>query len=238
MISINMVSEGDLILCTVERIEHTTVFVRLATGEEGTIIISEIAPGRIRNLRDYVLPNKKIVCKVIRISGNNIDLSLRRVNSKEKKEVLEKYKQEQTIKSAFNQILKEKAKEIQEKIEKEMPLAEFLQKAKEDEKIITKYIPSEFREVIKKITQKKQKEIEVKKLLKLKCLEPDGIVRIKKILSVNHKNIKITYISAGNFQISAKAEDYKEANKQVDTIVKNMEIQSKQCKCEFEALDK
>ena len=61
---------------------------------EGTIITSEIAPGRIRNLRDYVVPKKKIVCKVLRISGNRIDLSLRRVTQKEKKEVLEQFQQE------------------------------------------------------------------------------------------------------------------------------------------------
>lgn len=93
--------EGDLILCTVSRIEHTAVFVTLPSGEQGTIVLSEIAPGRIKNIREYVMPNKKIVCKIIRISGNNIDLSLRRVSAKERTEVMDKYKQEQTAKSAF-----------------------------------------------------------------------------------------------------------------------------------------
>ena len=62
---------GDLVLCTVERIERTIIFVKIAFGNkevDGSIVISEIAPGRIRNIRQYVVPKKKIVCKILRIS--------------------------------------------------------------------------------------------------------------------------------------------------------------------------
>ena len=76
---------GDKVLCTVDRIVGTAVFVRIDNSNiEGEIIMSEVAPGRIRNIRDYVVPKKKIVCKVLRISSSgNIDLSLRRVTQKE-----------------------------------------------------------------------------------------------------------------------------------------------------------
>ena len=78
--------EEELVLCTVEKVTNTVTFVRLPDGREGTIISSEIAPGRIKFMRQYVVPNKKIVCKVLRDEGNNINLSLRRVNNKEKKD--------------------------------------------------------------------------------------------------------------------------------------------------------
>src|SRR3989338_10141620 len=94
------IKEGDLVLCTVERIDGTTVFVKLPDEQQGTIVTSEIAPGRIRNIRDYVIPNKRIVCQVLRVSNGRIDLSLRRVGTKEKTIVMEQYKQEQTAKSA------------------------------------------------------------------------------------------------------------------------------------------
>ena len=68
------------VLCTVTKIDGTTVFVKLDSGEDGTIVVSEIAPGRIRNLRDYVVPGKKIVCKILSIEHNNIHLSLRSVS--------------------------------------------------------------------------------------------------------------------------------------------------------------
>ncbi|MFZ5955668.1 MAG: hypothetical protein ACOYT4_04535 [Nanoarchaeota archaeon] len=234
-----MAEEGDLVLCTVEKIEGTSVFVRLPSGETGTIMTSEIAPGRIRNIRDYVIPNKKIVCKVLRAIGEHIDLSLRRVTSKEKKEILEKFKQEQIAKSVFHQILKEKAEKIEGLILKDFQsLSEFMLKAKENKGLIQKYIPTEFYDQIEKITQKKQKQIEAKKILKLKCLEDNGIVRIKKILSVENGNAEIIYLSAGKFQITIKDENYKEANRKMEMILEKIEKTAKQNSCEFEALEK
>ena len=55
------IEEGDILMCTVDRIVGTVVFVKIdETGQEASIVMSEIAPGRIRNLRDYVFPKKKI----------------------------------------------------------------------------------------------------------------------------------------------------------------------------------
>jgi len=229
--------EGDLILGTVERISSTVVFVRLPDNSEGTIITSEIAPGRIKNMRQYVVPKKKIVCKVLRVSGSHVELSLRRVNSKEKKEVMQRYKQEQTSKSAIHSILKEDAKEVEEKILKDFEsLFEFLSQAREDNKLIDKYIPKKFHEAIKKITEKKQKKVELNQLVKVKCLEDDGIKRIKKIFPDN-KEVKITYISAGEFKVKMTAENYKDGNKKMQKVIETIEENSKSNKCEFSATE-
>ncbi len=231
--------EGEIILCTVDQIEGTTVFVSLPSGQKGTIVTSEIAPGRIRNIREYVVPKKKIVCKILRIKGDNIDLSLRRVNSKEKKEIMQKYKQEQTSKSALHSILKDNAQEIEEKILKKFTsLLEFLTEARENEKLIDEYIPKPFHEQIKKLTQKKQKHIEVRKIIRLKCLESDGILRIKKILSIKNPQTKITYLSAGKFQINLKGNDYKQANKELEELLEKIKASAKENKCEFEIEEK
>src|SRR3989344_8055808 len=113
---------GDLVLCTVDRIVGTVVFVKTDGYGEGSIIVSEIAPGRIRNLRDYVVPKKKIVCKVLRISGDRLDLSLRRVSLKEQKEVIEANNKEKSYVSILKSILGAKADEIISKITKEEKL--------------------------------------------------------------------------------------------------------------------
>ena len=99
---------GDIVMCTVDRIERTTVFVKIHGDGEGSIILSEIAPGRIRNLREYVVPKKQIICKVLRISGNHIELSLRRVTPKEQKQIREEFRQEKSYKSILKSILGEK----------------------------------------------------------------------------------------------------------------------------------
>ncbi len=70
--------EGELVLCNVTKIMPNSVFCRLEEyGRQGMIHISEIAPGRIRNIRDYVVEGKFVVCKVLRIDQirGYIDLS-------------------------------------------------------------------------------------------------------------------------------------------------------------------
>ncbi|VVB80508.1 Translation initiation factor 2 subunit alpha [uncultured archaeon] len=231
--------EGDLVLCTVEKIEGTTVFVKLPDNSQGTIVFSEIAPGRIRNIREYVMPNKKIVCKVLRVSSNHMDLSLRRVSAKERTEIMDQFKQEMTSKSALNSILKDKAKEVEDKILQNFSsLSEFFLKARDDEKIVDKYIPKEFVEQLKKITQKRKKGVEIKKVVKMKCLAPDGIKKIKEIFSENDEQIQITYISAGNFQINIKDEDYKKANQKMNDFLAIVEKKGKQNSCEYSIEDK
>src|SRR3990167_7332184 len=125
--------EGDVVFCTVDRIVGTNVFVKISEKDkevEGCIVMSEIAPGRIRNIRDYVVPKKKIVCKVLRVSGNHIDLSLRRVTQKEQKELKEKNKQEKSFVSILNTVLKGKSESVLEKISKKGSVSDFLQRSK------------------------------------------------------------------------------------------------------------
>jgi len=231
--------EGDLVLGTVTGVEGTTVFVKINEEQSGTITFSEVAPGRIRNIRDYVMPNKKIVCKVLRLSSNNVDLSLRRVTSKERDEVMEQLRQEQTAKSVINSLMKENAKEIEQKILADFAtLSDFFTKAREDESTILKYIPEEFIEQIKKVCQKRKKEVEVKKIVKLKSLEPDGINKIKSLFENTNPILEITYISAGTFQIKVKEEDYKKANVIMHEFIQQIEAKAKKNFEEFSIEEK
>ena len=57
--------EGELVFCTVSNVQHHSVFCQLeGYGKTGMIHISEVSPGRIRNIRDFVSEGKKIVCKI------------------------------------------------------------------------------------------------------------------------------------------------------------------------------
>jgi translation initiation factor 2 subunit 1 len=231
--------EGDLALCTVNNIEGTTVFVTLENKKTGTIVFSEVAPGRIRNIRDYVMPNKKVVCKILRISSNNIDLSLRRVTSKEREEVMNQFKQEQTARSALNSLLKDQSQTVQEEILSNFTtLSEFFNQAREDETLITKYIPKEFIEQIKKIIQKRKKEVEVKKIVKLRSLEPDGMNKIRSLFADCPAEIEVTYLAAGTFQLKIKAEDYKKANNQMQDFTQLIEAKAKKNFEEFSIEEK
>lgn len=234
---------GDIVLSTVEKIEKTVVFVKIPiTGREieGSIILSEIAPGRIRNLRDYVVPKKRIVCKVIRITPRgNIELSLRRVTQKEKKEILEQYNQEKSYISILKTILKENVEKVINEILNKKKLYDFFQEAKENsgelEKIVGKTNSKKILEILK--TQKKKRAI-IKKEIFLTTTKPDGLELIKNILNNTNKEIKIKYISAGRYVIKTEAEDLKTADNKLKGILNEIGSKAKKQGMEFHIKEK
>ena len=228
--------EGDLVLCTVERIENTIVFVKISfEGKEvdGSITTSEIAPGRIRNLRDYVVPKKKIVCKVLRVSGSgNAELSLRRVSSKEKKEVMEKYQQEMAFFSMLKKILGEKSEEAIEKIKKESSVYAFFGEIRENPEKLEKLVGKKDGEKILEILNtQKQKKAVIKKEILLKTELPNGISLIKLILSSGDAEIK--YVAAGRYSIKTESTDLKKADRKMRETVEKIEKKAKENRIEF-----
>ena len=226
--------EGDLILCKVKKVTNTITFVEMPNGQEGTIISSEIAAGRIKLMRQYVVPNKQIVCKILRIENSNVHLSLRRVTSKEEKDVMQKFRQSQAIKVAFKQILKENEDEVKEKILEEFEdLTEFVISARADPDLIQKYIPKENEEAIEKIINKKRKNEQLKQIIKIKCLEADGVTRVKKIFDLKNDNAKVSYISAGKFSLKLTVEDFRQGKKQMAELLAELEKRAKENNCEY-----
>lgn len=225
---------GDTVLCTVDRIIGTTVFVKIEGAGEGSIVMSEIAPGRIRNLRDYVVPKKKIVCKILRISSQgNIELSLRRVNQKEKKEVLEEDKQEKSYMNILKGILKDKTDEIIQEISTYGRLYSFLETAKTNPENLERIAGKENSKKILDIlnTQKKKKTI-LKKEIHLTTIKSNGITLIKRILEI-FKGVKMKYISAGRYSLELDSENIKIADKKIKEMTNEAEKESKKLGIEF-----
>jgi len=224
------IEPGDILICNVEKIVGTTVFVEIVgTKMPGTIILSEIAAGRIRNLRDYVVPKKTIICKVLRIMNDHIELSLRRVKEKEQKEVLEKNKLEKSYINILKSILKEKTSEIVEKIKEKAPLQEFLNLSKENPKELEKLIGKEdSKKVIDILKKQKEKVFYLKKEIKLTSTNPEGINLIKKILS-KRKGVEVKYIAAGRYSLISEGENLKKTDQKIKEFIEEIE---KECKKE------
>ena len=233
--------EGDVVLCTVDRIQKTIVFVKIhgfGKDLEGSIITSEIAPGRIRNIRDYVVPNKKIVCKVLRISGDRIDLSLRRVTKKEQKEVIEEYNQEKSYISILKSILGDKVKDTIKEIEKTERVYDFIEESKEDSKKLEKLIGKEnTNKVLKIIKAQKQRKAIIKKEFQLSSFKPDGVKLVKNILG-EIKGAEIRYISAGKYSITKQTEDPKKADQKLTEILEEISKKAKKLGMEFKIKEK
>jgi translation initiation factor 2 alpha subunit (eIF-2alpha) len=229
-------TEGLLVLCTVKKIEKTTVFIEIDGNGEGSIVLSEIAAGRIRNLRDYVFPNKKIVCKILTIEPDNIQLSLRRVTAKERESILEHNKKEKNILGMLKTVVKEFNETI-EKIKEKYDLADFFEEAKESPQILNDFFSKEESEKIYKIISEKIDKVKkVKKIFKLSSNSPSGVKEIKEILDIPQAEIR--YFGSSTFSISSEANDFKEANKKLSTILEDIEKKAKQKHLSFSLKEK
>ncbi len=230
-----MPQEDELVLCTVTAVQYHSVFCSLDEyGRTGMIHISEVAPGRIRNIRDFVKEGKKIVCKVLRIhqEKGHIDLSLRRVNENQKRQKLNQIKQEQLaekiIEHAAKQHLK-KPEEIYELLSKELipkygAIFPAFELVAQDELDLTKIIDKKLaQEITTAIKQRiKPKEVTVDGDITLLTYAPNGIDIVKEAL---HKGETtpgkpiIRYKGAGTYHISVTSDDYKTAEKFLKTAV-------------------
>ncbi|MBD3303926.1 S1 RNA-binding domain-containing protein [Candidatus Woesearchaeota archaeon] len=248
--------EDELVLCTVTGVQYHSVFVKLDEyGRTGLIHISEIAPGRIRNIRDYVVEGKKVVCKVLRIDKEkgHIDLSLRRVNEAQKRNKLNQVKQEQLAEKIIEIVAKENKQD-------KMKLYKTL-----SQKLLDKY-PSMFaafedvvlgsldfsnlidaklaKQLTDAITHRiKPPEVEIGGELMLSSYEPAGVELIKETLKEVESvkdGLVIKYKGTGVYSMWVKSEDYKSAEKVLKKAIEALEKFAKKNKIsmEFKRIEK
>lgn len=228
--------EEDVVMCTVKSIQGTTVFVEIEGNGEGSIVMSEVAAGRIRNLREYVAPNKKVVCKVLKVHQDDIQLSLRRVTDKEKREIEERYKKEKNFTTMIKSVIKDPTALIAS-IKEKYELWDFFDKLKESPAAIEPFVKKdEAEKIASMIVEKKEKEKVVKKAIVLRSSSDQGVRDIKEILSV--PNVEIRYLGSSQFMISGIGKDFKEANHAVETALNEIEKRAKEKKASLEVKDK
>jgi len=227
--------ESELVLCTVKKILPNSVFADLDEyqNKEGMIHLSEISAGRIRNIRDYVKENKKIICKVLRVNKerNYIDLSLRRVSVSMKKNKNTEYKQEQKSEKILETVakkLKTNLKDIYQKagnkIIKEYGLLYpcFQEVSTKGEKILNEIdIPTDISKTLTEIIKEKIKptKFKISSTIILKSYKPNGIDIIKQALaktkSLKHE-IDIVYVGAPKYKITISGYDHKVIEKAME----------------------
>ena len=227
--------EGELVLCTVTSVQFHSVFVDIDEyGKGGMIHISEVSPGRIRNIRDFVKEGKKIVCKTLRINQEKgyIDLSLRRVNESEKRRKIDGIKKEQNAEKIIEIVAakigmktEQLYREISDKISKNYSsLHEFFEEVIKDDKLIDALgIDKKHSKILQEIVNQliKPTEVEIKGKLKITIFAPDGVDLIKESLKkaedASKGRVSINYMGSGIYRFMVKAPDYKEAEKIMKT---------------------
>ena len=233
---------GDLVVATVVEITNYGAYVRLDEyDKEGLLHISEVASRWVRNIRVFVREGQKVVLKVLRVNAEkgHVDLSLRRVTKREKKEKNLSWKKDRkadTLLRSASEKLNISFEDIYEKagalIEKEFgELHEGLEKtAKEGADVLLKLgVPKDIAVTLEEIAKERItiQLVKVKGILELQCTKPNGAVLIKETLLKAQKtgesqgtNVRIYVVAPPKYRVEVSAEDYKSAENALEKVTK------------------
>ena len=219
-----------LVLCTITNIQYHSVFAKLDLYDKtGLIHISEIAPGRIRNIRDYISEGKKVICKILKIDHErgHIDLSLRRVNDNQRKMKLNEIKMEQKAEKIVEQVAKHNKLEVEKiydsigkKIFKTYPdltscfKTVITQPGLLEKLGVEKKLADEIEAIV--AVRFKPEEIVIGGTLKLKSFEPNGVEIVRKALSDTlavDPHVALSYLGGGSYKLEVVSHTYKDAEK-------------------------
>ena len=230
-----MVSVPELdeyVIASVRKIMPYGAFLSLDeySEAEAFLHISEVSSGWIRNIREHIKENQKIVGKVIRVDDQKgqIDLSLKRVTDADRKRKLQAFTQEQRAYKMLEHCAK-KAKATVEQASKEaaVPLvAEFGDLYSAFEAIslgqqVKSQIPKMWLTVITEVaTQEiKPKVASERYLLTIQSYEGSGITSIRETLgkiptlALDGIKVELHYLGAPKYYIDASGRDYKTLEK-------------------------
>ena len=233
--------EGEIVLCSVNKILYHAIFVNLDeySNTEAMVHISEIAPGRIRNIRDYVKEGKKLICVVLRLSPDKkqIDLSLRRVSTTDRIKKLEAIRQEEKAEKILEAIAFKLKIPYEEMINKyAKPIIEnygglfscFQEVSSKGASVLTEFgFEKDVISTIVEIVSERIKppEIEAKGTITLTSYSEEGVNDIKESLKEGlafakskHINATVNYLGAPRYELKVIAPDYKKADENLKNV--------------------
>jgi len=235
----------DFVVCTVRDILASSVIVELDEYEkkEGMVHVSEIARKWIRNIKTYMKPGTKLVCKVmeVRPSENLITLSVRRVGAAQHRNKLAQWNDEKKANDILEVFAKQSnltSKGIYEKVGNKILESQgviyptFIRISKEGEKVLLDLKIE--KEIAKSLTELIQKRIvlpkaEISGIITMCSAASNGlevikqaIQKMKDITKAKKVDFEIKYLGAPNYKFSIVAPDFKLAEdvlKEICTII-------------------
>ncbi|MDK2795848.1 MAG: translation initiation factor 2 subunit 1 [Archaeoglobaceae archaeon] len=230
-------SVGEIVVGTVTRVLDFGAFVSLDEYEnkEGMVHISEVASGWIKDIREHVKKGQKVVCKVLNVNPKrgHIDLSIKDVNERQKREKLQQWKNEMAafkwleIANQKVNLSREELVKIGRKLLKEYDsvYSAFEEAAYEGYEVLLKIVGEEFAKAMAEIAREniKPKKVKVRGIFEVKFFQSDGVERIRKVFSgikpTDNAKVDMAYIGAPRYRIVIEAEDYKVAENALKSIV-------------------
>jgi len=243
--------DSELVICTVTKVYPHCVFANLEEyhNKQGMIHISEISPGRIRNINDYVKVGKKIICKVLSVNlqKGHIDLSLRRVSEGQRREKAESIKRDQKVRKIIEFVAgqtKIDKTRLHDDIEKQIEsqydsMHDFFEDYVADESIMKIIkLPAKVKEVLCETIKQRIKPpvVDIEGEISLRTFASDGADVVKSMLVTADKideHVTIRYKGAGKYLAHITHDNYKDAEAIMDKVSSSIETSAKKKNVEF-----
>jgi translation initiation factor 2 subunit 1 len=239
---------GDLVIATIETVTDYGAYAKLDEyNKRGLLHVSEISSSWIRNIRDFVREGQKMVLKVLRVDmeKGHIDLSLRRVNKRERIEKVMSWKKERKADALLKGVSEKVGLPVEEVYSKAGALIEekyslydgFEKAAIEGPSSLTKIgVPEDLAKAFADVARERihVKLVKVKGTLEIRVLKPNGVKIIKDAFSnaeqtekAEDSDVRFYVMAAPKYSIEVSAPNYKRAEdvfeKVARAVVDNVE---------------
>lgn len=223
-------SEGELIVGTVHKVLNYGAFANLEEyqGKEAFIHISEVSSGWVKNIRDYVRENQKIVARVLRVNPKkgHVDVSMKRIREDQRTKKIQAWKIEQKA----EKFLELAAKKLDKDLDTAYDEVGYLMMDcfgdvygafeacadRGEEVLLEEEFPQDWATAITEIAKKNitPPEVQITGYVDIKSFEPNGVEIIREALkTAESDNIKVQCVGAPRYRFIVKSSDYREAEK-------------------------
>ena len=237
---------GEMVVATVSRIETYGAYVALDeyNNKEALLHISEISSRWVRNIRNHVRENQKVVLQVLRVdpSKGQVDLSLRRVNKDDRRKKVEQWKKTRKAETLLKQAatdLKVTPEDLYAEIspnlnEAQVNLYDALeQSAKKGESVfIDLGVKAKTAGALANVAKDKivVKGVTIQGVFEVTAMGNRGVEEIKDAFRMVRdlgdeleSTVNIYTLGSPKYRVEVTSEDYKKAEFALDRIVKQAE---------------
>jgi len=213
---------GELVMCKITKIHPNSAEAKLLEYDKpGMIHVSEVASRWVRDIREFLKENQYVVCRVVRVEGSSISLSVKRVKREDNTKKMNEFKRERKSENLLEQIAKPMKKTLDQAYDEVgyIMQEEFgsLTKAfdvalKNPDLLKKKGVPDKWAKAITEAVKKRfgGKKYFLRGELELQCYSPNGVEVIRKLLlAVRKRGFDVSYSSAPNYSISVSGNDIK-----------------------------
>lgn len=224
--------EGELVVGTVHKVLNYGAFATLEEypGKEAFIHISEVSSGWVKNIRDFVRENQKIVARVLRVNPRkgHVDVSMKRIREDQRTKKIQAWKIEQKAEKFLELVAKDLGKDLDtayEEVGYELMdifgdlYGAFETAAEEGEKaLLEEGVPEDWAAAITEVAKRNitPPEVQITGYVDIKSYAPNGVEIIRKALkSAQDEGITVQAVGAPRYRLIVKSTDYLKAEKQL-----------------------